>query len=202
MTRRTVLGGIVVTLGVVAMLVASDVRSLQRSLSSGDAVYAAAPRSARWAPPTRVGNMARDLLGVQGSVAARHALRLYRMAAATHFNLGNGVQVQTKRAAAQDALEALARSGDAKQTAQALTLLGILAYGATARGDQNQAEAATADFSGAIAADPGNTPAKFDLELLLRLAVAQGTRTGQGLGGGFGRGGHRGAGGGTPGHGY
>ena len=58
------------------------------------------------------------------------------------------------------------------------------------------------DFLDAIRADAANDNAKFDLELLVRQAAVNGTRTGQGLGGGFGRGGHKGAGGGSPGRGY
>ena len=45
-------------------------------------------------------------------------------------------------------------------------------------------------------------PAAYDLELLLRLVVAHGTRVQSGQGGGFGRTGRRGGGGGQPGSGY
>ena len=86
---------------------------------------------------------------------------------------------------------------------QARTLLGILSFGASAQGaGPSQVDAAIADFTDAIRADPGNEAAKFDLELLLRLTVAHGVRTGRGTGGGFGRTGRHGAGGGVPGSGY
>jgi hypothetical protein len=50
--------------------------------------------------------------------------------------------------------------------------------------------------------DPGDTAAKFDLELLLRLTAPHGQRHGTGLANGFGRNGHLGASGGVPGNGY
>ena len=89
------------------------------------------------------------------------------------------------------------------RSSQARTLLGLLTYRASAAGgEQDQVDAAIADFTDAIRADPSNAAAKFDLELLLRLSAASGTRPGQGLGTGSGRGGRRGAGGGVPGRGY
>ena len=51
-------------------------------------------------------------------------------------------------------------------------------------------------------ADPSDTAAKFDLELLLRLTAAEGTRSSNGPANGFGRTGKHGAAGGAPGSGY
>jgi hypothetical protein len=111
--------------------------------------------------------------------------------------------VQTARARAQDALLRVAASDVPQRSAQARTLLGILTFGSSASGgEQDQVEGAIADFTDAVRTDPANDDAKFDLELLLRLSAAHGTRPGQGVGGGFGRGGRHGAGGGSPGRGY
>jgi hypothetical protein len=86
---------------------------------------------------------------------------------------------------------------------QVLTLLGILAYRASASGGaQSQVDAAISDFTDAVRADPANMGAAFDLELLLRLTAARGSRIEPGQGGGFGRTGRRGAGSGQPGSGY
>ena len=62
--------------------------------------------------------------------------------------------------------------------------------------------AATTVFTDAIRADPEDDFAKFDLELLLRLTAAHGTRIGPGQSNGQGPTDHHGAGGGVPGSGY
>ena len=120
-----------------------------------------------------------------------------------HQRLDNALDVQTARAQAQDALAAAARDADPQRAAQARTLLGILTFGASASGgSQDQVDAAVSDFTDAIRADPDDDFAKFDLELLLRLTAAHGTRTGPGQSNGQGATGRRGAGGGVPGSGY
>jgi hypothetical protein len=190
-------------LAIVAFVLAADVRAWRTAISSGDVVYASSPADATWTPRTRLGSLAGSLLGTDDDVTSRRALKLYAVAAATHLRLDNATQVQTTRAAAQDALTAAAASGDSQRSSQARTLLGLLTYRASASGgEQDQLESAIADFTDAIRADPSNAAAKFDLELLLRLSAAQGTRPGQGLGSGSGRGGRRGAGGGSAGRGY
>jgi hypothetical protein len=190
-------------LAVLAFLLAADARSWGSSLNGGDVVYAGSPAAATWTPHTRVGGLAGALLGTNGDLSIRRALRLYQLAAATHLRLDNATQVQTTRAAAQDALAATAAKGESASSAQARTMLGVLTFGASAAGGgQDQVDSAIADFTDAIRADDRSDDAKYDLELLLRLSAAKGTRPGQGLGGATGRGGHRGAGGGTPGKGY
>lgn len=203
MTRRLIAATLLVTLSVVAILLATDIRSAHSALSSGDALYAQSPGHASWTPRTRLGGLAADLLGTRDDLAARRALQLYAVAAATHLRLDNATEVQTARAAAQDALAKVAASGDATRAAQARTLLGILTFRSSATGGVgDQVAAAVAAFTDAVRANGRNDDAKFDLELVLRLSAAHGTRPGQGVGGGFGRGAHRGAGGGTPGEGY
>jgi hypothetical protein len=97
----------------------------------------------------------------------------------------------------------MATGGDATRASEARTLLGILTFRSSATGAEgDQVDAAVAAFTDAVRADGRNDEAKFDLELVLKLSAAHGTRPGQGVGGGFGRGAHRGAGGGTPGKGY
>jgi hypothetical protein len=202
-TKRIALALVLSALGIGCVLLASDVRSWPAALASSDATYAAVPSAASWTPATRFGGLAADLLAVGDDVAARRALQRYVGAVHLGLRLDNALAVQSARAAAQDALLRVAAAGPGVRAGQALTALGILTFGATATGaQQDQVDAAAASFAAAIRADPSNNAAKFDLELLLRLSAAQGTRTGQGLGGGFGRGGHHGAGGGSPGRGY
>jgi hypothetical protein len=200
---RLALAGLLVAAAVLVALLAADVRAWPTTLTSGDAVYAATPGRASWAPSTRLGGLGESLLGVRDDVTQRRALQLYRLSSGLRQRLDNALDVQTARAQAQDGLASAARSSDPQHAAQARTLLGILTFGASASGgSQNQVDAAAADFTDAIRADPDYGFAKFDLELLLRLTAAHGTRTGAGQSNGLPATGHHGAGGGVPGNGY
>ena len=203
MKRRLLAAAVLLTLAVGALLLAADVRSSRTALAQGDTIATVSTSRATWTPDRRLGGLAATLLGTGDDIAFRRALQLYAAAATTHLRLDNATQVQTARAAAQDALARVAAASDPRRASEARTLLGVLAFRSSAAGGaQDQFDGAIAAFTDAIKADPGNDDAKFDLELMLRLSAAHGTRPGQGVGGGFGRGAHRGAGGGTPGKGY
>jgi hypothetical protein len=189
---RVSLAAAFVVLAGLAALLAGDVRAWRSALVSGDV-----------AAHTTLGGVSEALLGVSDDVQLRHALRLYVAASQLHLRLDNALAVESARAHAQDALEQASRAGDPRRVSQALTLLGILAYRASAAGGaQSEVDAAISDFTDAVRADPANEQATYDLELLLRLTAARGSRVEPGQGGGFGRTGHRGAGGGQPGSGY
>jgi hypothetical protein len=190
-------------IAVLAALLAADVRSWPVALGRGDAAYAIAPERASWTPATRLGGLAQTLLGTADDVAARSALQSYRQVAGLQAQLNNELGVQTQRVAASNKLAGPADSTDPQVATQARTLLGILAFDQAAEGSGvSQTETAIADFTDAIRVDPGNTAAKFDLELLLRLGAPHGQRHGTGLANGFGRTGQLGASGGVPGSGY
>jgi hypothetical protein len=198
------LGGAVLlaVVAVLAALLAADVRSWRTALVQGDAVYAVSPGRADWSPPTRLGGVATSLLGTGDDVAFRRALQLYRASTSVPQGLDTAVEVQTLRSEAESALAGPAASADERRASQARTLLGVLAFAESAAGaGPSQTDAAVADFTDAVRADPGNTAAKFDLELLLRLGAAHGSRPGAGQSHGSGRSGRRG-GGGVPGSGY
>ena len=202
MRRRLSAATFAVALALACAVLASDVCSWSSSLTRGDGLYASSARQVTWTPDTRIGGVDR-LLGVRDDVVVRRALQRYREAANLRLRLDNALGVQTARAGAQDALAQAAAASTGQRAGQLLTLLGVLSFGGSATGaEQDQVDAAAADFLDAIRADPANAAAKFDLELLLQQSIAHGTRTGEGLGGGFGRGGRRGAGGGSPGRGY
>jgi hypothetical protein len=199
---RFALAALLAAAAVLAALLASDVRASRSAIARGDALYAAAPSRADWRADTRVGGVAEYLLGSGDDVRFRRALQEYVNASKLRLRLDNAVDVESARGGAQDALEPFARSHDRRRAARAMTLLGILAFRASASGAaQSQIDAALADFTDAVRADPSNEAAAYDLELLLRLTAARGSRIEPGQGGGFGRG-HRGAGGGSPGSGY
>jgi hypothetical protein len=200
---RFALAAVFVALAVLAALLAGDVRAWRSSIAAGDAAYAVTPSRASWTADARLGSVSEALLGVRDDVQLRDALQKYIDASKLHLRLDNALTVESARARAQDALEQVSHAPDPKRVSQVLTLLGILAYRASASGGaQSQVDAAISDFTDAVRADPANMEAAFDLELLLRLTAARGSRIEPGQGGGFGRTGRRGAGSGQPGSGY
>jgi hypothetical protein len=200
---RVVAIAVLAAFAVVVALLAADVRAWPVALDRGDAVYVLAPGRAQWTPATHLGGLAETLLGTTRDIAAREALQAYNQVAGLQEQLNNALQDQTQRVAAINALGAPANSSDPQVATQARTLLGILAFAESAEGGGiSQTDTAIADFTDAVRVDPGNTAAKFDLELLLRLTAAQGQRSGAGPSNGFGRTGQLGAAGGVPGSGY
>jgi len=198
-------GGAVVLLvvAVLAALLAADTRAWRFALDRGDAALVVSPRHATWTPATHLGGLAGSILGVGDDVALRQGIALYSQVAGQQENLNNQLQVETQRGQAEQALAGPAASSDSSVASQARTLLGILAFGAAAQGGGggNQAVSAMSDFTDAITADPSDTAPKFNLELLLRLSAASGTRRNAGATSGFGKGNH-GAAGGGPGSGF
>ena len=187
---------------VIAALLAADVRAWPVALEQGDAVYAIAPGRAGWTPATNLGSLSNTLLGTADDVAARLALQGYRETADLEQQLGNAIPVPSQRLAAISALSGPANSANPQVAAQARTLLGILTFAeATAGGGVSATDTAIADFADAVRVEPGDTAAKFDLELLLRLTAPNRQRSGHRLASGFGRTG-RGASSGAPGSGF
>jgi hypothetical protein len=200
---RFALAAVFVALAVLAALLAGDVRAWRSSIAAGDAAYAVTPSRASWAADARFGTASEALLGVRDDVQLRDALQQYVDASKLHLRLDNALTVESARARAQDALEQVSHAHDPVRVSQVLTLLGILAYRASASGGaQSQVDAAISDFTDAVRANPANMEAAYDLELLQRLTASRGSRVEPGQGGGFGRTGRRGAGGGQPGSGY
>ena len=192
---RVSLAAVFVVLAVLVALLAGDVRSWRSSIAAGDAAYAVTPSRASWTPDARLGSVSEGLLGVRDDVQLRDALQQYIDASKLHLRLDNALTVESARARAQDALEQVSHARDPHRVSQVLTLLGILAYRASASGGaQSQVDAAISDFTDAVRADPANMEAAYDLELILRLTAARGSRIEPGQGGGFGRTGRRGAG--------
>ncbi|HEY7968225.1 MAG TPA: hypothetical protein VID68_14485 [Solirubrobacteraceae bacterium] len=190
-------------LAVLTALLAGDVRAWPAAIQRGDALYALDPATAQWSAPTRLGGLAAKLLGTQGDLAARRGLQLYDETIVFQQTLFDELEIETARAYAMNALARPAASSDPAVASQARTLQGVLAFDAASRGGgPSQVDAAIADFTAALELDSGNTAAKFDLELLLRLGQAQGSRFGPAHEKSFGRTGRQGAAGSPPGHGY
>ncbi len=157
---------------VIAALLAADVRAWPAALEHGDAVYAIAPGRARWTPATNLGGLSEDMLGTAADVAARRALQGYRGVADDPQHVNSALPLGTQLVGAIDELSGPASSTDPLMASQARTLLGILTFAeAAVGGGATPGETAVADFTDAVRIDPGDTAAKFDLELLLRLAA-------------------------------
>jgi hypothetical protein len=190
---------LLVAVAVAVALLAADVRGWQRTLSVEDTragtVWPASPRLP--------GDPAAALLGVADDVRARKAIRAFQQVVGVHARLDDAQPVTAARAEAEAELALVAR-GTGPRASQAATLLGVLAFSDASRGGGggSQVDTALAELDAAIRADPGNSVAKYDLELLLRTLVAHGSRTGTNGGSGTGGKGRNGAGSGTPGRGY
>ncbi len=210
---RGMLAAAVSALAVLAALFAADLRAWPAAIERGDALYALDPPTAQWSAKTRLGGLAGAVLGTGGDLAARRGLQLYDRTIAFQQTLPFQEEIETARASAMNALAKSATSSDPSVASQARTLEGVLAFDAASRGGgPSQVDAAVADFTAALGLDPANTAAKFDLELLLRLAQAQPSTFGPGheqrrartgrVGTPGAAGGRRGAAGTPPGHGY
>ena len=202
---RVAVAVLLVALAAVAALLASDLRAWPAALRVGDARYNVSPAAAHWHASIVVPGLAGSLLGVGDDVAARRAIRLFRLTYGVHGTLETALQSQGARAQAELALADVVRSRNPLVAAQASDLLGLLAFGDLALGggtDPSQADRAVSAFVDAVRLDPNDEAAKVNLELVLRLFQAHGVRTGASTGAG-GRGtGRHGAGTGIPGSGY
>jgi hypothetical protein len=189
-------------LAVVAGLLAAAAGGWDERLSEDDARFLAGERVA-WTVDAPLAGVAERFVGLGDDLDVRSALALHRRAQAGGADLGSGQERQGVRSAAEAALADVAQRTDGNRSAQASVLLGTLLFEDAGTPDgPNPAERALGAFENALAAEPGNAEAAYDLELLLRLLEARGERPGTNPGAGARGGGRRGAGGGTPGRGY
>ena len=194
---------VLAAIAALAALLAADVHAWPVAIGDGDAAYAIAPAQAKWTPATNLGGLAESLLGTSGDLAARLALQRFDAAAGHEHQANSALPVGTQLTAAINSLSGPASSPDPQVASQARTLLGILTFAeAAAGGGASPTETAIADFADAVRVAPGDTAAKFDLELLLRRLAANGARKNNKIAKGFGRTGHSGASGGVPGSGF
>jgi hypothetical protein len=195
---------LLVVLAALAALLSADVRAWPDALRSGDARYAKSPAAARWHASAGLPGVA-TLLGVGDDLAARRAIRLFRLTYRVHGTLDTQLGRQGARAQAELALADVARSREPRRAAHASDLLGVLAFSDLASGggtNPDQADRALSAFVNAVRLDPADDAAKVNLELVLRLFRAHGVRTGATTGAGRNGEGRRGAGTGIPGSGY
>jgi hypothetical protein len=178
---------------VLAVLLAQDLRAWPGALEREKAASVVVPY-----------NAAERILGVRDQLDLRQALTAARSATKGQLQLQDALAVQGERAAAENRLAVLAGSADARIASQAEDVLGVLSFGDLARGGYQgrpQAETALGAFQNAVRLDPANAAARWNLEVVLRLLIEHGVRTGAGQSGGAGTGRH-GSSGGLPGRGF
>jgi hypothetical protein len=189
-------------------VMAADVARWRDALPAGDVRYRVAPEDADpWTPSTIApAGMSRALLGARDDIELRQALRALRVARLDEATVSDP-EVALLRNEASARLEAVASGDDApSRRSRAAGLLGVLGLARLATETQDQAaalEAAVLNFRRALALDPDNDEAKFNLELALQRARGvQITEAGGGADPSPGGSGAEGAGAGTPGTGY
>jgi hypothetical protein len=206
--RIALVGGAVACLMAAAFLalLANDVLAWNGAMRSGDVRYRQVPSaSGLWSPSTSLGGLARDLLGIDDDLAFRQAVRALELAQ-LGGRAGYKPGLVLQRADAQARLQALAASGgDRVRRSRATGLLGVLEL-ATPTSDprerSNLLSKAITDFQKAIALDPGNEEAKYNLEAALRARGVQTVQGGPTPNASAGRAGARSAATGAPGSGY
>ena len=193
---------------VLLLLLAVDVARWQSAVSADDVRYRVQPGSPElWNPSTFMPFRAAErLVGLSDDLALRRAVRSLRLSRLEDPTVSDP-DLALRRNIAQARLEAIAAgSGDSARRSRAADLLGVLALARLVTESQDREavlQSAIANLQFAIALDPDNDEAKFNLELALQRG--RGIRLEEASGGGNptpGGAGAKGAGAGDPGTGY
>lgn len=188
---------ILVILATLLVLFALDARTWQTSVKRDDIRFRALPsHSNLWNPSTMLpGDPASLALGTHDTMAWRHALQSFWL---THIGANPQANVnlpQIRAQAQQQFLDLMSSGKTAAERSGAANLLGVLVITTPVAAGSQTAQLAVLKqsiqyFTDAVELDPGNTDAKENLELVLRV-----TRPGKGpigqdshAGFGFGRG--------------
>jgi hypothetical protein len=191
-------------------LLALDVGRSSAALRDGDVSFRITPeRTGMWRAPTVVPyDLAVELLGTDDDVAVRRAVRSVRLARLDDPTASvSDPELALLRNDAQARLDALVAGGtDPKVRSRAAGLLGVLGLARLVSETQDRVallSATVANLQLAVALDPDNDDAKYNLELALQRS--RGVQLTEGAGGqnpSPGGSGSSGAGAGDPGTGY
>jgi hypothetical protein len=191
-TRRQLVASVVALVAVAGAallaVLAIDTLRWRGHLESADLRYAARQGDATmWEPDTRLPlGVTRELLAVEDDLAFRRAVQGFRVVNLSRpprdlADVGRRGQIELRlgRLAASDT--------NAQRRSLAANLRGVLAF-EEARNDQGGQTAvflrrALREFREAIRTDAGNEPAKYNLELVLRLLQTAGNEDQAGGGG-------------------
>jgi hypothetical protein len=203
---RVVLAVVAIALAVVLALLASDLRSWQRTIRDGDLRFTQNPAVASWNAQTVLpASVSRGILGIGDQLDYRAAARRFTVVDALGCGFDNCFTEGRARGNLEVTLTNLTRTGNPKRDSAANNLLGILAYTdsrSTGASTPAPVDRAVSDFTTAVELDPANEYAKFNLEWLLEQLKARGIRPGGSAGTGTSAQGHKGAAGSPPGKGY
>jgi hypothetical protein len=197
-------------LALALVLLARDVATNRSALSEGDVEYRVSPeRTGLWRASTVVPfELAARLLGTQDDVAIRRAVRSVRLARLADPTVSvSDPRVALLRNDAQARLdEIVAEATDPEQQSRAAGLLGVIGLSRLVTETQDRVallSASIATLQLAIALDPDNDDAKYNLEYALQRARGiQLTEGGGGQNPSPGGSGSTGAGAGDAGSGY
>jgi hypothetical protein len=211
--ERIALGAVAAICLVLALglgLLALDVHRSRAAIASGDVDYRISPETrGLWTASTIVPfDLAVSLLGTEDDVDIRRAVRSMRLARLDDLSASvSDPDIALVRNDAQARLDAIvAGGGDTKQKSRAAGLLGAMALSRLVTETQDRVGllgSAVSNLQLAIALDPRNDEAKYNLELALQRA--RGIQLAEGAGGqnpSPGGSGSSGAGAGDPGSGY
>jgi tetratricopeptide (TPR) repeat protein len=170
---RVVLACLVLAAAAFLLLLARDVRGWSARFAADDLRYRANPVPGNlWQPEQAAPfGLGRDVLGIQDDIDYRRALRSFRLGRPLESNL-YGVKTASLRAQAQVQMAEVADHGnDLPRRSQAANLLGVLGFAMAARDlalRDTFLRDAVASFRQAIALDPTNDDALFNLEFALQ----------------------------------
>jgi hypothetical protein len=205
LTAAAVLGCLLAGVGL--LLLALDTARLRAAFADDDVRYRSQPEAVLWQPPAVLpAGVARTLLGVQDDLLFRRAVRGVRLSHPEQPGFSDPTYVVHRNEASQWLTDIVQSDDDASRRSEAANLLGVLSFADAVADYENRGRLLSGSagrFRQAIALDPSNEDAKFNLELTLsRSQGLELTEAGGGTAPSPGGKGARGAGAGDPGTGY
>ena len=170
-TSRLVAAAACLLLAVLLLLFAADARRWGKRMAADDLRSAANPLPANlWRPQELAPfGLAKRVLGIEDDLQYRRAVKLFRLGRPRE-NIG-GKLTAALRAQSQIALTEVSETGaDRVRRSQAANLLGILSFSLAVRDPSLTTtflQNAVANFRDAMALDPANADARFNLEYAL-----------------------------------
>jgi hypothetical protein len=191
----------VILLGLAAVLglLAVDVRAWQGRVTRDDLVFRThRSQLGLWRTPAVLpGDPARSLLGADDAVLYRQALQFFWISRVGGTTAGQP-DLAAERVVAEERLQGILATGATRaERSTAANLLGVMTITTPAADSATQKETlqrAKLYFTQAVREDPGNTAAKINLELVLRIGNPIKAQLDQDARGGFGSGGANGIG--------
>jgi hypothetical protein len=193
--------------GLLLLLLAADATRWSDALAADDVRYRDAPEAKLWEPARAVPvGVVRVALGVNDDVAFRRALRAFRLSHPEAPGISDPNLVVSRNEATAQLTDIVEHAKSPWRRSTAANLLGVLSYSDAINDYTNRERLITnaaSRFQQAIAFDPGNDDAKYNLQLALALSRGLGlTESGGGTNPSPGGKGSKGAGAGDPGSGY